>query len=473
MKIEKNTFEHLGIEFQVRLVSQLLNDKIFAESIIDILDPNYFASQSLKLIVVTIKDAYHNDGIIPDIGSLEFRLLSKITNEIDQKFTLEELKRVKESSLHDGLEIQKHAMLFSQQQELQKAVKKIQVIIDRGNVDSYEECAEILKVALSHGDKKDNGISVFHNIEKVLEDDFRDPIPTGIKGLDEIMNGGLAKKELAVLLAGYGVGKSTFATKVANTARDLGKNVLQIFFEDMPEVIQRKHIACYTGYELNDLSNHKEEILEMVKEKDSRPGYLILKKFPSDSTTIPIIKQYVKKLASEGRKPDLIVLDYIDCVVPHQQVDDVNAGEGQVMRAFETMLSEYDMAGWSFIQGNRSGISAAILDGTHMGGSIKKGQISHFLASVAKTPEQKENDTANVAIIKSRFGKDGIILENVVFNNATVQIDFSVNTFSDTKNQYKKASDISDIHRAAKALEASQNLKKMLENKKIDEVVEN
>ena len=463
-KVKRDSFNYLGADFQVRLVAQLLVDTKFAESIIDILSPNYFHDDALKLMVLNIIDAYNQHNIIPDMGSLQFRLLDKIKDEITRTYTIKQLKVVKEANLNDGLEVQDKAMRFCKQQELQKSIKEIQNIIDKGDFDRYEECEEILKKALEHGDNKDNGINVFDNIESVLVDDFRNPIPTGIKGLDEVMDGGLAPSELGIILAPFGVGKTTMITKIANTAKNLGKNVLQIFFEDMPKVIQRKHLACWSGYELNDLSLHKEELKALAEEKGNEKGVLILKKFPSDGTTIPIIKQYVKKLIAQGLKPDVILLDYIDCVQPTRQFEDSYAGEGQVMRQFETMLAEYNIAGWTAVQGNRSSISSAVVQSDQMGGSIKKGQIGHFVVSIAKTLDQKENGTANMAILKSRFGKDGIVFDNITFDNARIQIDMSAATVGKTQGEYKKEQEMSNVQRAAKALESQQGLKKMLNN---------
>ena len=63
-----------------------------------------------------------------------------------------------------------------------------------------------------------------------MEDDYRHPLPTGVDGLDNILNGGLAKGEIGVVLAPTGVGKTTMLTRFANTAFNMGYNVLQIFF---------------------------------------------------------------------------------------------------------------------------------------------------------------------------------------------------------------------------------------------------
>jgi len=407
-KIEKNSLGYLGFDYQVRLVAQILTDRKFANSILDIVDPNYFEDPYLRIIAATIKDAKQQDDVIPDMGSLEIRLLQDITDEFQRKFVLAQVRKIKEANLNDTLFIQDTAMKFCKHQELKKSLKEIQRIIDRDD-DNYEECEVILRKALEHGDNKDDGIDVFDNIESVLADDFRKPIRTGIKALDEIMDGGLSKGELAVILAPFGVGKTTMMTKLGNTAMSDGNKVLQIFFEDNPKVIQRKHLSCWSKIDLNSLSLHKEELLQMcenmVNDTKEGKGILKLKKFPSDGTTIPMIRQYIRKLIAQGFRPDIVLLDYIDCVQPSKHHDDANVGEGTVMRQFETMLSELDIAGWTAVQGNRGSISAAVVGAEQMGGSIKKGQIGHFIVSIAKTLDQKENGTATMAILKSRFGK--------------------------------------------------------------------
>ena len=93
------------------------------------------------------------------------------------------------------------------------------------------------------------------------------------------------------------------------------------------------------------------------------------------------------------------------------------------MRQFETMIAELNIAGWTAVQGNRSSIVANVVEADMIGGSIKKGQIGHFIMSVAKTLEQKEEGRATLAILKSRFGKDGIIFEDIIFDNGSLKID--------------------------------------------------
>ena len=73
-KIKKDDLGFLGFDYELRLTAQLLTDNKFANSIIDIIDPNYFSDQYIRLIVANIKDAKQNDDIIPDMGSIKIRL---------------------------------------------------------------------------------------------------------------------------------------------------------------------------------------------------------------------------------------------------------------------------------------------------------------------------------------------------------------------------------------------------------------
>jgi replicative DNA helicase len=460
-KIDKSNLGYLGAEYQLRLIAQILTDRKFGNAIIDIVNPNYFEDEYLRIVVGAIKNAKAKDDIIPDVGSLEFRLLDDVKDDTQRRYALTQLRKIKEADLNDTLYVQETAMRFCKQQELMKALAEINKIISKGEVDNYEELESKLRKALEHGDSKDDGINVFDDIDSVLADDFRKPIRTGIEGLDEIMDGGLSKTELAIILAPFGVGKTTMMTKIANTAMLDGYKVLQLFFEDSTKVIQRKHLSCWSKFDLNSLSIHKEEVKEMaanmVANSKGSLGEIRLKRFSSDGTTIPIIRQYIRKLIATGFRPDVVILDYIDVVEPSRRFDDVNAGEGSVMRQFEKMLLELDIAGWTAVQGNRSSIKADVVEADQMGGSIKKAQIGHFVVSIAKTLDQKDKSTATMAILKSRFGKSGMIFEDIVFDNARIQIEMGENKKASTRTEYKNNVEVKGQKRTNEVLDAMLN----------------
>jgi replicative DNA helicase len=371
-----------------------------------------------------IKEYYSKYEHTPTFDTLEQLTKSEITSAMAQKSILDTLKQVKEVPDEGSIFVQEKSLKFCKQQELQKVMTKAQSIIDKGDFESYDKLEEMVRGALQVGEVDKGTSDVFFNLDEVLDDDYRHPIPIGVPGIDNLLKGGLAKGEIGVILAPTGVGKSTFTTKIANHAFNLGYNVLQIFFEDNPKIIQRKHFTLWTGFHPDDLSENKTEVMEKVKHiQSTRKNKLIMKKLASDTVTMNQIKNQVRKMIAEGIKIDMIILDYIDCVVPDKMLGDEWKSEGSVMRGFEAMCHELDIAGWTATQGNRNSISSEVVTTDQMGGSIKKAQVGHVIITVAKSLQQKEMNLATIAITKSRIGKDGIIFENCKFDNGMLEID--------------------------------------------------
>ena len=423
MASSKN-FEYLGSTFQLQLINQLIVDKDFARSIIDVIQTNYFENKYFKLITQMVKEYYNKYEHTPSFETLEQITKAELQQESASKIVLDTLVKIKEAP-SEGMDfVQEKSKKFCKQQELQKAMQSVQKIIDGGEFENYDKAEELIREALQVGIVENNSSDVFSNLDDVLNEDYRHPIPIGIPGIDRLLKGGLAKGEIGVVLAPTGVGKSTMLTKIANHAFNLGYNVLQIFFEDNPKIIQRKHITLWTKIHPDELSIKKDDVMSKVKEiKETMSNRLLLQKYPSDTMTMLQIKNSIRKMVADGTRIDLVLLDYIDCVVPDKNLGDEWKSEGSVMRAFEAMCHEMNIVGWTATQGNRSSISSEVVTTDQMGGSIKKAQVGHVIISVAKTLQQKEMKLATIAITKSRIGDDGIVFENCKFDNSMLEID--------------------------------------------------
>ena len=417
-------FDYLGNQFQLQLLNQIIEDKDFSSSIMDVIESSYFDNKYFKIIIQMIKEYFSKYESTPNFDTLEQIVKSEITQELVAKIVLDTIKQVKEAPFEGTVFVQEKALKFCKQQELQKAMDRAQKIITEGDFESYDKVEGLVRDALQVGQTDKGTTDIFTGLDTVLEEDYRHPIPMGIVGIDKLLKGGLAKGEIGVILAPTGVGKTTILTKIANTAFNLGYNVLQIFFEDNPKIVQRKHFTIWTGIEPDNLANHKEEVMSKITEiQETMKNKLVLKKLASDTMTMNQIKNQVRKMIAEGNKIDLILLDYIDCVLPESSSKDEWKAEGSVMRGFEAMCHELNLVGWTATQGNRSSISSEVVTTDQMGGSIKKAQVGHVIITVAKTLQQKEMNLATIAITKSRLGKDGVVFENCKFNNELLEID--------------------------------------------------
>ena len=417
-------FDYLGNTFQIQLLNQIILDKDFSSSIMDVIEPIYFDNKYFKIILQMTKEYYKKYESTPNFDTLEQIVKSEISQEMVAKIVLDTLTQVKDAPFEGTTFVQEKALKFCKQQELQKAMDKAQKIITQGDFESYDKVEGLVRDALQIGVIDKGQTDIFANLDTVLDEDYRHPIPMGIKGIDKLLKGGLAKGEIGVILAPTGVGKTTILSKIANTAFNLGYNVLQIFFEDNPKIIQRKHFTMWTGIEPDNLVQHKEEVMSKITEiKETMQNRLVLHKLASDTMTMSQIKNQVRKMIADGVKLDMVLLDYIDCVLPESTSKDEWKAEGSVMRGFEAMCHELDLVGWTATQGNRASISSEVVTTDQMGGSIKKAQVGHVIISVAKTLQQKEMGLATIAITKSRLGQDGVVFENCKFNNELLEID--------------------------------------------------
>jgi replicative DNA helicase len=440
---EKN-FGYLGFDFQQTLIKTIIEDKKYAEQIIDLIESKYFENASFRFIMENIKEFYHQFDRIPDYVTLSQKLINE--NGDSAKIHLDTLEVLRSINSNPDY-VQKTAMNFCKQQNLRRVMKIADKIIEGGDFEQYKKLEGLFTDALQVGLEEDEISDVFENMEDALQKDYRHPIPTGIVGIDNLLKGGLGRGELGVVLAPTGTGKTTLLTKMANTAYNCGYNVLQIFFEDNSGDIKRKHYTIWSGIAPDDQPDNKEEVLKIATEKQSQTtGQLKLLKLPSSDVSVSEIKSKIRKMISDGFKIDILVLDYVDCIAPEKVINSEEwRGEGSIMRNLEAMTGEFEIAIWTATQGNRDSISSEVVNTDQMGGSIKKAQIAHVILSIGKTMEQKEHNLATLTLAKSRIGKDGIIFQNCKFNNEYLLIDTeSQNTLlgfeeQKTQNNQEKA----------------------------------
>lgn len=235
---------------------------------------------------------------------------------------------------------------------------------------------------------------------------------------------------------------TTFATFVANNAAMLGFNVLQLFFEDTEEQIKMKHRSKFVGMNLSAVTNKRNKKRvgsktdTKLKKLKEAGGCLVPLKMDSTETTVKAIEKVILRARERGvwfqdtqeyKKItfDLVLIDYVDCIKPKQSYRDDWGGDKEVMRDLEKLCSRKHGLGfacWAFTQGGRSSLNSSLVAEGDVGGSIKKLQIAHFIASISKTIDQRPEGKATFAILGSRIGRDGIIYKDCEFDNGNMQI---------------------------------------------------
>ena len=192
-------FDYLGNQFQIQLLNQIIEDKDFSSSIMDVIESSYFDNKYFKIIIQMIKEYFSKYESTPNFDTLEQIVKSEVSQELVAKIVLDTLKQVKEAPFEGTVFVQEKALKFCKQQELQKAMDRAQKIITEGDFESYDKVEGLVREALQVGQTDKGTSDIFTGLDTVLEEDYRHPIPMGIAGIDKLLKGGLAKGEIGVI----------------------------------------------------------------------------------------------------------------------------------------------------------------------------------------------------------------------------------------------------------------------------------
>lgn len=207
-----------------------------------------------------------------------------------------------------------------------------------------------------------------------------------------------------------------------------GFKVLQIVFEDRIKQIQRKHFSKLTQVEACNLSKeeyaeHVKEILKNYPDRDMIQENLRIIRLKSGEKSVDFIYELIKKHINQGFRPDLVIIDYFECIkLTGQSTMSKWDKEAAIMRKLESIVNELNIAIWVPVQGNRDSINAALVTMDNAGGSLGKIQVAHIIMSITRSLEDIADNIATLTILKNRAGSSGKVIEGVIFNNGTCTI---------------------------------------------------
>ncbi len=452
---------YLGQDFQQNLMWQILIEQEFGNRIINDLSAEYFDDPNYKRLIIILKEYHKEYDKVPNIQSKTIEIAInkyKKPNDVIEQESLfaiiDRIKIINEKIIngqipYNGDVIQAETVTFIKQQEYRKLGEYILGKTKNGDIKKKQTLGEIeekFNKISGIGDDENFGIKIRDNILHALRKEYRETIETGITVLDGVTGGGLGNGEVGIILTPSGVGKTTTLTKIANTAYNNGKKVLQIIFEDTEDQVSRKHFAIWSGIPLSEMDKSSDEVADRVYKKlkflDTKGGDLVIKVFSQENTTMFDIRNWIIKYQKKnGYKFDIIILDYLDCLEPNKKSADRQESELSIIKSFLALAADYNVPCWSALQSNRGGFNAEFLDVEQMGGNVKRIQKSHFFMSIAKPNEHKDSSLVNVKILKARMVKDGQSFPNSILNNDTMEISFDDRSYENkySKNGYKKS----------------------------------
>lgn len=460
--INKDNLGFLGVDFQYKLIKAFIEEPGFFKELYPIVNQNVFSEALMRTFVGTLKDYFREWDSCPSYETIKMLLNSKANTQIDIEQNESFISHLKENTT-EGIETVKElALKFFRQQNLIRVSKTILDIARDGNIEKYDECQKLFDDAAAIGEEDDDGFSIFDYEDEALSPDSVCAIPTGISKLDGILfGGGLNKGKVGLLIGSAGFGKTTFSTCIASHAATCrvpqndynGFKVLQIYFEDDNVDITRKHFSKITQVEARDLVKNDEMTrqiksqLQNYQDRELMGKNLRLKRFNTGTKRASDIEKYIKKLRNRGFSPDLVIIDYFECLIPekssYNQEKDY-ARETVTMRRIENIAKNLNIAIWIPTQGNRGSVTSPdVVTMDQVGGSFTKAQICQVVISIARSLDDIDKNKATLAVLKNRNGKSGAIFEGIRYDNGTSTISCDeVETFDTAMTYFERVDDI-------------------------------
>lgn len=417
------SFSSYGKTFQEKTIQALFIDPQWAEQMSEIISPTYFDVTYLKFIAEKFFAFYGKYRSIPAIDTMITIVGDelKVGNElILKKQIIDFFTRVQSSpDVSDFEYVKEKSHEFCKKQAMRAALEKSVELIAQDNLDGV---MSIMKDAINAGVTPSIGHDYFNDVEARFEKKMRIAIPTGIDELDQqkILNGGLARRELGVIVAPTGVGKSHFLVQMGATAMKRGKNVLHYTFELAEESIAARYDAHLAGIPSDEVIDRKEEVLRSLSIQHL--GRLIVKEYPTGAAGVNTIRAHIDKLALKQFVPNIIIIDYADIMRSSRQFDSLRHELKLVYEELRGLAAELQIPIWTASQSNKEGASSEVVGLENMSEAYGKAMIADVVLTLQRRGHEKASGLGRLFVAKNRAGRDGMVFP--------IRIDTSTSTIS-------------------------------------------
>jgi len=415
----KDTFSGMGRTYQEKVMQAMISDSLFADQMLDVLNPKFFDVSYLQEIAGKFFDHKRRYKTFPSADVLELMVTKDQALEQQVSVQVKDyLKRAVTIPLNgDRGYIQESSLDFCKKQTMKDALIKA---IDKMEEMKFDDIAPIIKDALVAGAPRDLGHEYALGFaQRAVRSDAK-RISTGWGPLDNVLNGGWERGTITTFIAPTGAGKSHFLVNAGAAALEQGLNVAYVTLEMADYKIGLRFDSYFSGIELNHVQDHAEKVEEVAKGKAK--GRLFIKEFPTKAATVQTIRSYLQRLqAIHGFVPDLVCVDYADLLRGARGYADKRfelEGNYEELRA---LAQEFRLCVLTADQTNRSGLEMEVVTIGQIGESYAKATVCDLIMTVSRTMEDKQSNTGRLFVAKSRLGRDGMIFP-FIMNPATVKV---------------------------------------------------
>ena len=395
-------FNQFGPTFQAKIISSLLSDNKFIQTINDILEPSYFDSDANKWLTTEIAKYFMEFRKAPTLEVLKIKI-TQMNDDVLKVSIIENLKEAWRNIEATDLEFVKQETLgFCKNQVIKESIMQSVNLLEQ---KKYDEIKVIIDAAMKAGSERDLGHDYIISLEDRLSDSVRATLPTPWDSVTNVMDGGLGGGELGVLVAPAGIGKTWCLQSLAAHLVRLGKTVVHYTLELNEAYVGLRYDTVFSGTPTANIKFYQEDVQKVI---DGLKGKLIIKYYPTRSASVNTLAAHLKQMEIQEIKPDVVIVDYADILKPTTFYKEKRHATGETYEHLRGMAGEFEIPIWTASQANRSSLEEEVIDASKVAEDYSKVMTADFVMSISRKVEDKIANTGRFHVIKNRFGIDGI-----------------------------------------------------------------
>ena len=393
------------------------SDPHFLTQAMPMVKAEYFEYPSHQKMYKIVVDYYlkykklpSDDFILEDVKQV------KTSNELfsDYRDELDLINGLDENSLNNEDYLLDLVEGFAKEQSLKDAIIRSAEMV---KAKKYSEIEPIMRDAMTVSRNVDLGLDYFSDIEerwdRLNSDTHNAEHRTIFKSLNDALEGGLASKELAMVVAPPGVGKSLYLANQAVRSCLDGSNVLYITLEMAEDRVAQRLDSIFSRikqdqlkHRCDDLKNRLEQVTATVPDR----GGLKIKEFPTKRAGVNQLRAYLNQLSNyENFKPDVIIIDYLELLATESEMAEYQDQE-RLAQELRGLAIEHKCLVWTATQTNREGKKVRLITDTELADSYGKTRVCDLVISINQDEEEFDKGKSRVYIIKSRNGRARFII---------------------------------------------------------------
>jgi DnaB-like helicase C terminal domain len=394
-------------EFQRKLLALCVRDP---KSIRHIVEPQYFTNpihlDIARLSSEIYKEHRHGDTRLGkgSLSAIVKGYLGKKRHDVWPAYK-KVIKKLFKDKLKDRPVILQQAIQFAKEQRFRAALIDAERYVNAKNYTAAMRQFERLK---TFGKETDLGVGFWKDSDDAdrWSEDRRGLVRTFFfPTLDNYMGGGLGAGELAIILAGGKVGKTTMLARIAAGAMWLGKTAAVATGELSDKKYRKRidtmitglsswtltHLAGLSG---GDHTSRKEKkrlkkaLRRMKQARKEMKGDLWIKQFPTNKGKVEDIEAWLDNLADAGIKVDVLLVDYLRVFKPNERYDGQTEKLGLVASDLRGLAVERQIPVWTASQARRAALSKAKLGPEDIAEDISIFFTLDFLIALCQTEEE-------------------------------------------------------------------------------------